>query len=579
MTGPQATVTFGDVVGIEECRFTLLRGVQPSRGVLVTPIINQTLTSGTIADLVIAYNGSTLTLADCIVVESHVETGPGGQTLQIIVEDRRWRWKYSEAFGRYNVRKESDAILEQIKYEKTPQELATILFGAMGESGYDVTALPNDARPFVEWRNARADLELGALLQDLGCDVAPDLSDGTFKVVKVGTGANLPADGTIEHASWSVTAAATPDVIRAVSEATRYQVTLILEPVGVDTDSKVKHVDDLSYMPANGGAGWSIEDPDFFDGVTGTYTDPESGETRKKRDLALSTVWRMYRVKHVVSDADDELLQPQAFADAVADGVPALTNINQLLPLLPTLNSTYVDPEDDLEKPRRPYVFASWYDSDFGEETDGLPQDLVGNIYGARWPYGFNVDLERGIVNFGQPVYLIDDTTWLVAPAEIWLTAVVAADWLNLNQKVYYGLSRVKSGVVTPTMPLVVQVPDVALKYWEKMDGTITSNQTEVDAELDHYLDALEDTLVDREGGTGTYADLLTVSPDGAIEQIEWVVNSQGMTTRIARFTQLAGYVPSYKDLQRSARREREALRASQAPLVVQTRIGPITVL
>lgn len=263
-----------------------------------------------------------------------------------------------------------------------------------------------------------------------------------------------------------------------------------------------------------------------------------------------------------------EHLEPPGFNDAIEFGVPHIEKISQLLPLLPVLNRTYIDSEDDKEKPRRPYILASWYLDDFGADADDLltektiDSEAMNNVVWDRYRGGFGIDLKKGIVDFGEAVYRVSNETGLIEPAVVYLIAACEVEWVGLNQKVYYGLSRVKAGVTDPEMPMVVHVEDSILKY-TAIPGGVETNEAEVNDELGHYLDALEDQLIEQEGGTGTYADLILASPDGAIEQVEWSVDGNGITTRIARFTQLAGYVPSYKDLQRQAKLDRAAERTS----------------
>ena len=93
MPNPQATVTFTGIDGIESARFMLSRGTRPSSGIVTTPLIEQIAPA--VGNFQIAYNGTTLTLTNCAVVESFVDT-TGGPTLNIRFEDRRWAWNFAE---------------------------------------------------------------------------------------------------------------------------------------------------------------------------------------------------------------------------------------------------------------------------------------------------------------------------------------------------------------------------------------------------------------------------------------------------------------------------------------------------
>lgn len=574
MPDPQAIVTFTGIAGIESARFLLSRGTRPSSGIITTPLIEQMAPA--VGDFVIAYNGTTLTLTDCAVVESFVDTS-GGPTLTIRFEDRRWAWNLSEIVGRYNVKEGTDTI----KYQKTPQELATLIFEAMGETIYDVTALPNDARPFVDWTNTPCDEALGDLLARLGCDVVPNLSTGGWVVVNVGAGSNLP-DLVLyggEHGNYTVTSPKTPDRLQVVTAPVRYQCLFKLEAVGLETDGTWKAIADLSYEPTTG---WPNEDPDIMEGVEDTYV--EDGVTLEARDLALATVYRCYRIKEIADADGDAKLNPPGFEDAQAGtpSPPDLEEIDDVLPLLPTLNTTYTT-ADGTEKGERPKLYGTWGDSGNDEANDeNMPP-------GSKWKYGMSLDCDQGVVRLPFWATYTNPTTGAQEPAKFWLLAVCEANWRGLNKKVYYAEWVNKTGLVgSPVLIKSHLRQDIILKYTAHYDGVdpndpqldaLDDNLSEVEDEAGYYLDALDDELVDLEGGTASYANLLLIQPDGAIEQVEWVVDGSGITTRASRFTRLAPYLPDYKEMQRQNQAAIDNQAAMTAKFVlIKTGIGVIAV-
>ena len=543
MPYPQPIVTYSGIIGIESCRMLLSRSVEPSQAVIETPVISQVAPA--IGDLVFFYNGTTLTFSGCAVDMSYIAMTAAGQTMRITLLDRRWRWAFTEIVGRYNVKTKTDTI----KYEKTPQELATLIFQAMGETVYDVSELPNDARPMVDWTNEKGSVALADLLSQLNCEVVPDLSTGGWRIVKIGTGDLLPDDGTAETAESGVTSPITPDAIRAVTASIRYQVMFELEAVGTETDGRSRPIDDLSYKPSGG---WELEHPEKFKGVTGTYV--KDGVTRELRDLALGSVYRDYRIKRCVGGGGDKQLDPPGYEEAIAGGAPHVTSIESLLPLVGDLNDVTID--DSNEKlPARPYLQGQW--------TDGGHGTPEGNVdAGTRWNAGFDLDLEQGIVR--MPTWLQydpggDDGNY--QPAKLWLTIVCEVTWEGLNKKVYFGQTRLKTGVVTPVLVSAELREDIIPKYtarYTQVSSTpslqsIEKNSDEVNAQTAHYLDAMEDQLVDRTSGSASYANLLLIQLDGAIENVEWIVDGNGMTTNASRFMRLATYVPSYKDTKRQS--------------------------
>lgn len=557
------TISFAGLVGIDSARYTMSRGVQASAGILTTPVTTQVPAS--ISDFVATYEGTTLTLTDCLVSDCFVDSTESGETLRITFEDRRWRWPFTEIVGRYNVRQNKNTIL----YEKTPQQLATLLLDAMGETLYDVSALPNLTRPYMDWRNSRCDVELNFLLSSLDCDIVPDLSTGGLIVVKLGTGATLPTGPYLMNPSAAIGYATGPEQVRVITANARYQCLFECEAVGIEADGSIVPVASLSYIPLDG---WELEDPEDFDGVEGTYT--EDGVTREYRDLALMSVDRWFRIKRVVHDGYDYVydpggpdettfgpgaaeLNPPGFEEAQFSGAPDLTAVEQLLPLLPDLNDTFTHPVIG-EKQRQMRLYGTWYDDTYESDHDNWPP-------GTMWQEGFDVDLERGIVKLPRPVRYLNTTTDEEEPAIFYLYAVCEVDWVGLNTKVYYGEYQNRIGVVTPTTTLTETrldvIPTYNARYIKDIDDLPTVDSLEIDTEvydqLGYYLDQLASRLIANEGATAEYAGLMLLNPDGAIEQVQWEFGPQGTTTRVSRFTRLNSFARSYQEIREDVERER----------------------
>lgn len=559
------TISFAGLVGIESANFILSRGTEPSRGMVTSAVIDQV--PDQVSDFEVTYDGETLTLTDCAIVECYVDSTDFGQTLRVVFMDRRWQWSMKEITGRYNVKDENNTL----KYAKTPQELASLLLDAMGETGYDVSDLPNSARPYVDWRNSPCDSELAALLSLFDCDIVPDLVSGGVKVVKLGTGAALPTNPYLMNPSETIAYPIVPEKIQVVTANARYQVLFELEAVGLEPNGDIVPIDDLSYTPSDG---WEYENADFFEGVTDTYIEEGTGYERDYRDLALASVFRWYRIKFVVSDGyagiydeggpletefapGDAFLNPPGFEEAQASGAPDLTDIDQLLPLLPFLNETYLT-ETFQEKPKPMRLYGQWYDFEFTTDDDNVPM-------GTEWKYGFNVDLERGIVQLPRAVTKFAEPSpgdIRFGQATFLLLAACEADWVGLNRKVYYGENRVRSGVVSPELTVTDTRLDVIPKYTAVYDEegvddlpvcTGVTKDEEIYTQIGYYLDELEARIAARSGATAEYADLRIIGPDGAIEQVEWDFGPWGTTTRVARFTRLNNYARSYAEVKRDA--------------------------
>jgi hypothetical protein len=537
------TISFAGLVGIDAGEITVSRGATTDVNYLTTPIVDQVPEK--VSDLVIEYNGETLTLTDCAVADCAVHGSEDNQYLRVVFLDRRWKWALTEIVGKYNIRKNKNSLL----HEKTPHELVELLFAAMGEVDYDITDLPNVTRPYSDWRNSRCDTELNEILTALGCDIAPDLSAGEIRIVKLGAGAALPTGPWKMNPSENITYAPSPEKVQVTTDDARFQCLFECEAVGVEPDGTIVPVGDLSYTPAGG---WAEEDPNDFDGVTGTYT--EDGVTRDNRDLALASVDRWFRIKRVVHDGYEEAgyvpgdaeLNPPGFEDAIASNAPDIEKVEQLLPLQPALNDTYVDAEYG-ERRRKMRLYGSWYDDSFESVNENTDPSTI-------WKDGFSVDLEKGIVKLSRPVRFLNGSgDW--EPVVFYLYAVCQAEFVGLNRKVYYGEHVIRDGVVTPETVLTEERLDIIPKYnarYVQAGGLPVVDSLDVDTEvydqIAHSLDQLEARLVEDTGATAEYADLKIISPDGAIEQVQWEIGPSGTTTRVGRFTRVNGFERSYKE-------------------------------
>ena len=122
-------------------------------------------------------------------IDSHTDRrGKGGKYIDCVVRDRRWAWSYGHITGEYN-RPDAEGKPAQ---DKTVRQLAALCLDAMGETGYDVSALSNTLYPHVAWDWSKPAEELQKLCEEDGTAVAL-LLDNTVKVVRLGTGAAWPS--------------------------------------------------------------------------------------------------------------------------------------------------------------------------------------------------------------------------------------------------------------------------------------------------------------------------------------------------------------------------------------------------
>lgn len=214
------------------------------------------------------------------------------------VKDRRWLWEPPfNAFvhGRYNVRDEDGEITEGTA--KNARELATLCLDTLGESGYDVSVLPTDAdlAPETDWKYESAAIALGNLVRLYGCSIHL-LADDTIAIKQDGTG-TVPTDtGLMEEPEAGLLIEPVPDYIRCYAGDTLFDSWLTTEPVGMEIDGSIKHIELLSYRPS---IGWSkydpSQDPDMVT-IRKELTGMSEEVIERTLDCCRRSVFRMYRV-------------------------------------------------------------------------------------------------------------------------------------------------------------------------------------------------------------------------------------------------------------------------------------------
>lgn len=271
------------------------QGVTPDIGQLVWRV-GTTQPSSSVGDLVLK-NGATtiLTMTNCT-LRNPTEQFGDMRSITYQVQDRRWKWKTPTVFGQYNVRDEKNLLIEITK--KTPRELATLLLIALGETGYDVSALPTDVElsPNVVWYYTPAAVEIDKLCAMLGCSVNL-MNDNTVKITVDNVGL-IPDDTGLMHPVESgLIINPAPDYITAFANDTMFDSWLTLEAIGRDEDGTYKPIDMLSYTP-NGS--WSNNgDPTvgYDTTIRGPLRDVIPDERIDKIvELANRTVFRLFRI-------------------------------------------------------------------------------------------------------------------------------------------------------------------------------------------------------------------------------------------------------------------------------------------
>lgn len=537
-------MTFGNVKGVESMTFALGRGVQPSVCSFSVPVgveLDRVPKTLTISDGV-----RSVQFTQCLLQHAVPSTdGSGLSSQSCAVADRRWKWKYGQVSGKYNVRKRGQ-ILEETK--RTPRELAELCFEAMGERKYDISKMPNDILPFIEWDMETPDAALDQLCQLVNSHVCLR-SDDTAAIYRDGEGNDLP---NIPSSSFSdgLDFGEKPGMCGVASAPFQWQVDLTLTPVGLDKDDIIKPIKDLSYMPKGG---WGDVE----------VTEMEDVE-KKYRKIAKETVWRWYLIGRPESMETMPMTKEK------------LRSVDQFFPLLDhQLDYTRLSQEQKIgrknegridaaaiaRKPRQ--VFGVFYDED-GTGTDNVEEftddlsPLNNELKTANlsvYSKSFQVDNERMLVIFSDPVYRFRDG--MATSADIRLRTAV-----NLRHIVTRALYRwtktqkVPGGIDASIIKWTTR--NDVIPEWNPITKEKPDNLQQVARELQYYMENALERYAPKSPASGTYPMLVPYSPDGRIAEVIYSIDGEGfISTSVNREVEslynLQSYAEGRRELSRSA--------------------------
>lgn len=538
---PTYTATWPGVSSLSNFSCAFGPGIRPSTFVLNTHISAVDLnTLGRRANLSVVRNEGggpfpVLELTDCM-LESPRITETNGTNISLPIKDRRWKWQFGSISGSYNVRQPSGLHLRP----KTPQELAELCLLEMSEIVFDVASLPNDAVLPREWVAANPAQELDRICRELGCIVVLNPVLDSVEIWRIGESRNpnpmLDNSFRISGGSGTYSAAAPTFIDLYCGESLFQSAFKIGEPVGREVDGTILPIDQLSYAP-NGG--WSTEDPNLFSFQfdDSTYNDPETGEQRMVRDLAMGSIWKMYRIEELAPGgvSPDWLVGDPKEPDNLRD-----LNLKQFrLETYDALNG------EEIRKPAR--VIGSRYVDSLNAESS----DRFGEL-----DVPFRISNEEGIIIFTDAVYRYNDRGDPVA-SELFLECAFTAGKDGLNHR--YTSTRVFDlGLGGGVHPVVRR--DMVFEQIERFDFTPELGAQRVGAEDNEILligdsqvvfDGEQIKFRTKDSQTMTKAGVHAVSPDGNIVQVSWSKSSGGTTTAISSGRQHNPYVPTIEDQRR----------------------------
>lgn len=578
----QGVINFPGIEGPISASYTLSHGTDPAR--IIIQCNPQKNTVFQVGFFTMQWKGTIIRVPDCRILSDYVTLNDGGFVTSVTMEDYRWKWRYPVISGEYNVRNAYQSVYKPTK--KNPQQLAKLITKAMGiaDGLVNVAALPTDDYPYMQWYSSPAANELSSLAERYGCRVVP-WPDGRVNIFRIGEGNPLPANLPTGTDTMGVVTPAGPDVIEVNFGPSKYRVICKLEPVGLDVDGSVQAIDDLSYRPTDGwefgGAGH--EDPGSFWKLQ-DYLSSKYGAATQRRaqfafimDLARRSIFKWYRIK---------LQMPKdSFAGKFKiPGYPLpVESISQLLPIDDRVVNVSLDPYNPAEikdGAKDTDLFWDTYDQtmvwgDFFKRSmcgldpvdpdhDAFNKPVGNNFYP---PGGYSIDRERGIVQFDDYVYTLQDNDGTPGSRMFPDLALsfMCSPRDKVDRKMYkYYVERRRTDI-TPagTQALVLLHPEFQMVHTFDMnvDGTPgpsrAINQKLLDKVANYYIDAELRKFRKQEPRSKQYNGLWPIYTDGAIREVTFTMNPDGGMETTACFNdERQPYILPYETRRRNQRVE-----------------------
>lgn len=501
-------ISYPNVLYPRACRATVTRGYLPDS--ILLEFDPQAGTPAADGDLRIYDVGQSITFRKCHLNFASIRHDQSGQVVHCRLWDRRYWWRYGEINGAYNVPNPDGTI--NAATQVSVRDLAVLLLDAQGETGYDVSALPDDVYPATDWDCDNPMQELWELCQQHGYEICWTPQTDVVKVYAQNDGASLPNDVHVKTVSYSVTGGESPASIALRGAKVSYQSKWAMEAVGEDTDGSIVPIDDLSYAPEEG---WTYTQGTRFDDIADEFGEDE-------RQLAIKSVFKWYRATTQADGTEYVLGTP----------VP----LGECLPFERTINDTYTD-SAGYQRYQAPYL-----EGVFTTGADDKPTDNTDD--GALVEDSFEFVHEVGLVKLPRP-YVKRNGDDMVQ-AELYLTAAYARTNPATNQKYRYQYNY----PLTPTSPLagplVVVREELVNTGTARYSGgdprvvtSVDDNTSDVDASAELIVAQIVQEFGAQEAFTVSYRTLRDIRIDGAIWQVTWVARmategAEGGTDTIA---------------------------------------------
>lgn len=586
-------VTFPGIDRIEDCSFTDQSGPGPAKATMT--IHPQDGVPQLIGDLVWNYNDNQIVIRNMIIDSATFVRNSGGKIVQLTLLDERWAWKYGQITGRYNIRLPNNFV--DPAHEKTPKQLATLCFAAMGVTNFNVSVLPDNARPEIDWQAANPAESLAQMCDDLGCRIVPKRSTGSWNICVTGEGANLRDDLPYQDAGTGIDPKERPDFIQVITDNLAIQCALKLEPCGRDLDQSWRHARMLSYTPSP----FDVNDPRYkiafgfgdkapgFEKISPNRVLQPDGTAISPQELARQFIYRAWRISNQKDVTGGRIRDGQPLIKI--DGLEQYPELDRYVTrkqiiLTDKLAQCYTDERGEIHT-RPAFVWGSFENLIGGEVPDNYPDGTRIDFQAAksidpeqRASFSLSVDpidTDRSIITISTQMRKIDKTQANHSSYEFATLRYTCA--INIRDKVtwqpirYFRKRNLGRGG-NPANVLTIDRRDI--KPWiinlYNSVGVCTStsnNLDDVNAQCDYYLDQEQRKLESIATESRTYIGLFLIDMDGAIQQVTYRTGKQGHDTIVSRGNEHDIDIPSY-----SERRQRDGRESKNKHLALLAEIS-----
>jgi hypothetical protein len=447
---------------IISANYTCSHGISPGTATLTC--IEQPTLPAMEGDLVLGDGQTSVTLYGCRIDNIKLSVyGNGDRIWTVFIKDRRWRWLgYGTIFGCYNQLDPNNKLIGWTI--RSPAELATLCLQNMGEVNYVLNLPPGlssawganlqnflqagenfpltGLNPPINWNGDTPAAALQQVAEQFGCRVVFDAIANRVLVVPIGVGNGLP-DGYVKQYGPSIKQVPLPDGIIVIGDRTKFQMRLLMEPVGLEWDGSYRPLEQLSYAP------FLLSRPQITTIRIRTGAGFEPMRNSGEWQVAINGVM----VEHVSNPGDSRA--------SVVAGLVALINAHPQLAPIVTAQANGLDIIVTARQDNRPFILrvrAHGLDEPTMETRPTQAASGGGRGFDFEDPNSFT-----GVVATNRLTY---DQAQRLALASVFRCYRVANTGLNGRGRIYvpgYGfILRRQQLELTPTMveQIAPEIPD-----------------------------------------------------------------------------------------------------------------------